>query len=62
MTQGAHYNKFNQLRYGNGCRRWNDCFTCPLPDCKFSPGNPQNSFKVNPITTQGGRHAGSKVG
>lgn len=22
------------LRYGNGCIKWPDCFTCPFPECR----------------------------
>lgn len=27
------------LTYGNGCRKWPDCFTCPFPPdtCYFDP-------------------------
>jgi len=30
MTQGR---KAGMLPYGQGCRIYPDCFTCPLPDC-----------------------------
>ena len=30
MTQGR---KLGMLPYGQGCRLYPDCFTCPLPDC-----------------------------
>lgn len=30
MTQGR---KAGVLPYGNGCKLYPDCFTCPLPDC-----------------------------
>ncbi len=30
MTQGR---KAGMLPYGNGCKLYPDCFTCPMPDC-----------------------------
>ncbi len=30
MSQGR---KVGMLPYGNGCKLYRDCFTCPAPDC-----------------------------
>ena len=35
MTQGR---KAGMLPYGNGCRLYPDCFTCPMPDCVSAYG------------------------
>lgn len=33
-NRGGHYKpKPNMLIYGNGCRLFDDCLNCPLPDC-----------------------------
>lgn len=32
MKHGWHNYK-EGLLYGNGCRRWDNCFTCPWKDC-----------------------------
>lgn len=31
--------KDDYLPYGNGCKLYLNCFTCPLPDCKWIHGN-----------------------
>ncbi len=31
----AGHHKTNSLLYGQGCKHWHDCFTCPLPDCTY---------------------------
>jgi len=35
MTSRDHYKK----TYVVGCRLYNDCFTCPLPDCVWHKVN-----------------------
>ena len=35
MPQGR---KAEMIPYGNGCKLYPDCFTCPLPDCVWLHG------------------------
>jgi len=34
-NRGSHYKPrlSKSLMYGNGCRLFDDCLSCPLPDC-----------------------------
>ncbi len=43
MTQGR---KAGMLPYGDGCRLWSDCFTCPLPDCVSPYGSNRKAQAV----------------
>lgn len=43
MVQGR---KSGMLPYGNGCRLYPDCFTCPLPDCVSHYGANRKEQKV----------------
>jgi len=32
------------LLYGNGCKNYHDCFSCPLPDCNWNSGSLRGSM------------------
>jgi hypothetical protein len=33
----------HSLLYHNGCKEWDDCFTCPLPDCTWHQDSTRNN-------------------